>query len=111
MGGSKSKPTKKTSYKTKNLGPFDSIASERRSARNHAARRGQTGTVLVAHPRPRLLRQRSAPTILVGNNRGKGTAYNGGRRRRSRRRKRKTRHRRKTRRRRRRRRTRRRRRR
>lgn len=68
MGLGNSKPKSKKPLKTKNLGPFDSVASERKSLRD-ATQRGvvkSTAPATVALARPRTLRQRSAPLMRGG---------------------------------------------
>ena len=71
MGLRNSKPKSKKPLKTKNLGPFDSVASERRSLAG-AVQRGivkAPSSPPVAPARPRTLRQRSAPLMRGGRRR------------------------------------------
>ena len=101
MGLRNSKPKSKKPLKTKNLGPFDSVASERRSLAG-AVQRGivkAPSSPPVAPARPRTLRQRSAPLMRGGrrtrkHRRRRRRRRRKTRRRRSRRRRRKTRRRR-----------------
>ena len=75
MGLRNSKPKSKKPLKTKNLGPFDSVASERRSLAG-AVQRGVVkapSSPPVAPARPRTLRQRSAPLMRGGRRRKRAT--------------------------------------